>query len=139
MQINTPWKLDWWIGKRVGWRIPRTLCLREKRIARKPQRFRGSGIRRKKGKPREFFAKWKSPQSGSIICSSCSSECGDRSMVRKVLKSLSSIASQMGRKGGTAGKGKAKKRGNASYYRDMQRKAVASRLANAKARKSETT
>jgi hypothetical protein len=45
----------------------------------------------------------------------------------------------MGRKGGTAGKGKSKKRGNASYYRDMQRKAVASRLANAKARKSETT
>tara|TARA_B100000886_G_scaffold276413_1_gene200348 strand:- start:263 stop:400 length:138 start_codon:yes stop_codon:yes gene_type:complete len=45
----------------------------------------------------------------------------------------------MGRKGGTAGKGKVKKRGNSSYYRDMQRKAVASRLANAKARKSETT
>jgi len=60
-------------------------------------------------------------------------------MVRKILNSLSSIASQMGRKGGTAGKGKVKKRGNSSYYRDMQRKAVASRLANAKARKSETT
>ena len=50
-------------------------------------------------------------------------------MVRRVIQSLSSIASQMGKRGGASGKGKAKKRGNSSYYRDMQRKSVASRLA----------
>ncbi|MDG1138813.1 MAG: hypothetical protein P8N49_04765 [Opitutales bacterium] len=53
-------------------------------------------------------------------------------MVEKNPDSLSSIASQMGRKGGGAGKGKSKKRGNSSYYRDMQRKSVASRLAKSK-------
>ncbi|MEC8778358.1 MAG: hypothetical protein VXX28_04935 [Verrucomicrobiota bacterium] len=88
---------------------------------------------------RERSAKWRSPQKGSIICSSCSSESGGNRVVRKVLHSLSSIASQMGRKGGSAGKGNAKKRGNSSYYRDMQRKAVVSRLAKAKAREREVT
>ena len=34
----------------------------------------------------------------------------------------------MGKKGGKAGKGSSKKRGNSSYYRDMQRKSVASRM-----------
>jgi hypothetical protein len=60
-------------------------------------------------------------------------------MVRRIIKSLSSIASQMGSKGGASGKGKAKKRGNASYYRDMQRKSVASRLSNTAQKKKTTT
>ena len=50
-------------------------------------------------------------------------------MVSKVIKTLEALASQMGKKGGMAGKGKAKKRGNACYYRDLQRKSVASRVA----------
>lgn len=41
---------------------------------------------------------------------------------------LSEIASQMGRKGGQSGTGCNKRRGNSSYYRDMQRKSVAARL-----------
>ena len=45
----------------------------------------------------------------------------------------------MGSKGGASGKGKAKKRGNASYYRDMQRKSVASRLSNSDQKKKTTT
>ena len=50
-------------------------------------------------------------------------------MTEKLKKSLSKVASLMGRKGGKSGRGKAKVRGNASYYRDMQRKSVESRLA----------
>jgi hypothetical protein len=38
----------------------------------------------------------------------------------------------MGRKGGKSGKGPAKLRGNASYYRDMQRKSVQARMEKAK-------
>lgn len=53
-------------------------------------------------------------------------------MSGKNQQALGFIASKMGKKGGAAGKGKAKKRGNSSYYRDMQRKSVVSRLANAK-------
>ncbi|MEC8043044.1 MAG: hypothetical protein VX130_00430 [Verrucomicrobiota bacterium] len=53
-------------------------------------------------------------------------------MTKRVIKSLSSIASEMGKKGGRAGKGLSKKRGNSTYYRDMQRKSVQSRLANSK-------
>lgn len=60
-------------------------------------------------------------------------------MVKKIMQSLSSIASQMGRKGGSAGKGLAKIRGNSSYYRDMQRKSVASRRANEKSNKKKST
>ncbi|MBT3636919.1 MAG: hypothetical protein HN531_08265 [Opitutae bacterium] len=55
-------------------------------------------------------------------------------MVRKAVASLAKIASLMGKKGGKAGVGPAKKRGNASYYRDMQRKSVASRLRRAQAK-----
>ena len=50
-------------------------------------------------------------------------------MTEKLKNSLAKIASLMGRKGGKSGKGKSKVRGNASYYRDMQRKSVVSRLA----------
>ena len=60
-------------------------------------------------------------------------------MVQKILDSLSLIASQMGKKGGGAGKGKAKKRGNSSYYRDMQRKSVASRMAKSKGQSKNST
>ena len=60
-------------------------------------------------------------------------------MVEKILESLSAIASQMGKKGGGAGKGKSKKRGNSSYYRDMQRKSVASRLAKSKSQEKKST
>ena len=42
-------------------------------------------------------------------------------------------AAQMGSRGGKSGKGLNKRRGNVSYYRDMQRKSVASRLKNATA------
>ena len=49
-------------------------------------------------------------------------------MTRKVKTALAKIASVMGKKGGKAGKGASKKRGNASYYRDMQRKSVVSRM-----------
>jgi len=45
----------------------------------------------------------------------------------------------MGKKGGVSGKGKAKKRGNSSYYRDMQRKSVASRLAKSKSQSKNST
>jgi len=44
---------------------------------------------------------------------------------------INQAAAQMGRKGGQSGRGQSKKRGNVSYYRDMQRKSVASRLRNA--------
>lgn len=49
-------------------------------------------------------------------------------MVRKAVESLAKIASLMGKKGGRSGTGEAKRRGNASYYRDMQRKSVAARI-----------
>ena len=52
-------------------------------------------------------------------------------MVRKAVESLAKIASLMGKKGGKSGVGQAKRRGNASYYRDMQRKSVAARLKRA--------
>ena len=51
-------------------------------------------------------------------------------MTEKLKNSLAKVASLMGRKGGKSGQGKAKIRGNASYYRDMQRKSVLSRLAS---------
>jgi hypothetical protein len=54
-------------------------------------------------------------------------------MAKKQVASLNEIASLMGKKGGKAGTGSSKKRGNASYYRDMQRKSVTSRLKKAKA------
>ena len=41
---------------------------------------------------------------------------------------INQAAARMGKKGGRAGKGTTKRRGNSSYYRDMQRKSVASRL-----------
>ena len=57
-------------------------------------------------------------------------------MTRKKLKTLAQVASMMGKKGGRAGTGNAKKRGNSSYYRDMQRKSVASRTAKANGEKA---
>ncbi len=57
-------------------------------------------------------------------------------MTRKKLKTLAQVASIMGKKGGKAGTGISKKRGNASYYRDMQRKSVASRTDKAKGGKA---
>ncbi len=57
-------------------------------------------------------------------------------MVRKAVASLAKIASLMGKKGGKSGVGQAKRRGNASYYRDMQRKSVAARLKKAQAKSS---
>ena len=56
-------------------------------------------------------------------------------MTEKIKDSLAKVASLMGRKGGKSGKGKAKIRGNASYYRDMQRKSVESRLQSKKEKK----
>ena len=53
-------------------------------------------------------------------------------MTRKEVISLNKIASLMGKNGGKAGTGLSKKRGNSSYYRDMQRKSVASRIRKAK-------
>ena len=50
-------------------------------------------------------------------------------MTEKLKNSLAKVASQMGKKGGKSGQGKSKIRGNSSYYRDMQRKSVLSRLA----------
>jgi len=50
-------------------------------------------------------------------------------MTEKLKNSLAKVASLMGRKGGKSGLGKSKIRGNSSYYRDMQRKSVLSRLA----------
>jgi hypothetical protein len=52
-------------------------------------------------------------------------------MSLKEKSGINQAAAQMGRKGGKSGKGQCKKRGNVSYYRDMQRKSVASRLRNA--------
>jgi len=57
-------------------------------------------------------------------------------MTKKRITSLKDVASLMGKKGGKAGTGSSKKRGNASYYRDMQRKSVSSRLKKAKAGES---
>jgi len=57
-------------------------------------------------------------------------------MTKKQSPSLSEVASLMGKKGGKAGTGASKKRGNASYYRDMQRKSVSSRLKKAKTEES---
>ena len=57
-------------------------------------------------------------------------------MTKKQITSLKDVASLMGKKGGKAGAGSSKKRGNASYYRDMQRKSVSSRLKKAKAGES---
>tara|TARA_Y100001934_G_scaffold266431_1_gene345855 strand:+ start:590 stop:763 length:174 start_codon:yes stop_codon:yes gene_type:complete len=51
-------------------------------------------------------------------------------MTARKLRSLAEAAAAMGRKGGSAGTGKTKRRGNASYYRDMQRKSVQARLSN---------
>ena len=53
-------------------------------------------------------------------------------MTEKFKKSLAKVARLMGRKGGKSGKGPAKLRGNASYYRDMQRKSVQARMEKAK-------
>ena len=50
-------------------------------------------------------------------------------MTEKLKNSLAKVASLMGTKGGKSGQGKSKIRGNSSYYRDMQRKSVLSRLA----------
>jgi len=60
-------------------------------------------------------------------------------MVSKAKKSLSAIAALMGRKGGSSGKGESKKRGNSSYYRDMQRKSVITRLEKSKLPKERST
>jgi hypothetical protein len=57
-------------------------------------------------------------------------------MTKKQITTLKDVASLMGKKGGKAGTGASKKRGNASYYRDMQRKSVSSRLKKAKAGES---
>ena len=57
-------------------------------------------------------------------------------MTEKIKDSLARVASLMGRKGGKSGKGKAKIRGNATYYRDMQRKSVESRLQSKNKKKS---
>ena len=51
-------------------------------------------------------------------------------MSKEIKSGINQAASQMGRRGGKAGKGVSKRRGNISYYRDMQRKSVASRLKN---------
>ena len=53
-------------------------------------------------------------------------------MTEKFKKSLARVAQLMGRKGGKSGKGESKSRGNASYYRDMQRKSVRARMEKAK-------
>jgi hypothetical protein len=42
----------------------------------------------------------------------------------------------MGRKGGAAGKGEAKSRGNAAYYAELQRRSVLVRRARAELRKA---
>ena len=57
-------------------------------------------------------------------------------MTQKKLSPLTKVASQMGKKGGKAGTGSSKKRGNSSYYRDMQRKSVASRMEKTNERKT---
>jgi hypothetical protein len=43
---------------------------------------------------------------------------------------------EMGRKGGAAGKGDAKSRGNAAYYAELQRRSVLVRRARAELRKA---
>ena len=48
-------------------------------------------------------------------------------MTAKQVK-LAKAAALMGRKGGHAGKGRVKRRGNANYYREMQKKSVMARL-----------
>jgi hypothetical protein len=53
-------------------------------------------------------------------------------MTQNKVSSLTKVASQMGKKGGKSGTGSSKKRGNSSYYRDMQRKSVASRMEKAR-------
>ena len=57
-------------------------------------------------------------------------------MTQKKLSPLTKVAAQMGKKGGKAGTGSSKKRGNSSYYRDMQRKSVASRMEKTSERKT---
>ena len=57
-------------------------------------------------------------------------------MTKKIKKILGEVAAQMGKRGGLSGKGVSKIRGNSSYYRDMQRKAVAARLMKSKQAKS---
>lgn len=49
-------------------------------------------------------------------------------MAGNAKSAINQAAAQMGKKGGRAGKGSTKVRGNSSYYRDMQRKSVASRI-----------
>jgi hypothetical protein len=51
-------------------------------------------------------------------------------MSEKRKSEMNQAAAQMGRRGGKNGKGPSKRRGNISYYREMQRKSVASRLKN---------
>ena len=51
-------------------------------------------------------------------------------MSEKAKSPINRAAAQMGRRGGKSGKGLSKIRGNVSYYRDMQRKSVASRIKN---------
>jgi len=51
-------------------------------------------------------------------------------MPEKPKAKINQAAAQMGRRGGKNGKGSSKRRGNVSYYRDMQRKSVISRLSN---------
>ena len=51
-------------------------------------------------------------------------------MSKETKSGINQAAAQMGRRGGKSGKGVSKRRGNISYYRDMQRKSVASRLKN---------
>ncbi len=43
---------------------------------------------------------------------------------------------EMGRKGGAAGTGEAKNRGNAAYYAELQRRSVVARRARAELRKA---
>ena len=52
-------------------------------------------------------------------------------MVNKAKDRINQAAAQMGSRGGKSGNGQSKRRGNVSYYRDMQRKSVASRLSKA--------
>jgi hypothetical protein len=50
---------------------------------------------------------------------------------------LLKAAALMGGKGGRAGTGKTKRRGNANYYRDMQKKSVEVRIRNKNPDKTE--
>ena len=47
---------------------------------------------------------------------------------------LAKAAALMGSKGGHAGRGRVKRRGNANYYREMQKKSVVARLGKKDAR-----